>query len=164
LFAQATEAKNKIRGEQMRMNQANQMGVQNANIDTVNEAQLKNLGIMDQQYTRQQQAKSNTKAQSLAALQSIASKTAQNKLENRQLGIYENLYNYRFGPQGQAINFNNPAQFNPQGSPFAKTKGGMEFADDVTPLYDASGRIAKVEQKKAKDSRNGSIVKALKNI
>jgi hypothetical protein len=73
----------------------------------------------------------------------------------------ENMYNFRFGPNGQAYNTNNPYQFNTQGAPFAKTKGGMEFADDVTPLYDASGKIAKLEKKSA---RNGSIVKALKSL
>jgi hypothetical protein len=162
IFAQASDAKNKIRGEQFRMNQANQVGTQNANIDTFNQAQMQNLQLLDQQYGRQAQAKSNTKAQTLEAFKSIASKTAQNKLENRQLGIMENMYNFRFGPNGQAYNANNPYQFNTQGAPFAKTKGGMEFADDVTPLYDASGKIAKLEKKKA--SRNGSIVKALKTL
>ena len=161
IFAQAADAKNKIRGEQFRMNQANEIGTQNANIDTLNQAQLQNLQLLDQQYVRQAQAKSNTKAQTLEALKSIAAKTAQNKLDNRQLGIMENMYNFRFGPNGQAYNTNNPYQFNPQGSPFAKTKGGMEFADDVTPLYDASGKIAKLEKKSA---RNGSIVKALKSL
>jgi hypothetical protein len=164
IFAQAADAKNKIRGEQFRMNQANQVGTQNANIDTLNQAQMQNLQLLDQQYVRQSQAKSNTKAQTLEALKSIAAKTAQNKLENRQLGIMENMYNYRFGPKGQAYNINDPYQFNTQGAPFAKTRGGMEFADDVTPLYDASGKIAKLDKKSAKESRNGSIVKALKTL
>jgi len=161
IFASASDAKNKIRGEQFRMNQSNQAGTQNANIDTMNQAQMQNLQLLDQQYGRQAQAKSNTKAQTLEAFKSIAAKTAQNKLENRQLGIMENMYNYRFGPNGQAYNINSPYRFNTEGAPFSKTKGGMEFADDVTPLYDASGKIAKLEKKNA---RNGSIVKALKTL
>ena len=157
------------------MNQATQTGTQNANIDTLNQAQMQNLQLLDQQYVRQSQAKSNTKAQTLEALKSIAAKTAQNKLENRQLGIMENMYNYRFGPNGQAYNVNNPYQFNPQGSPFARTNSGRgELAEGYEDIYNsAQQRIG--TRKKGKDdpavkngakikARNGSIVKALKSL
>jgi hypothetical protein len=40
----------------------------------MNDAQLKNIGLYDQQYIRQSQAKSNTKAITQAALSSIADK------------------------------------------------------------------------------------------
>jgi hypothetical protein len=175
IFATASDAKNKIRGEQFRMNQANKVGIQNANIDTMNQAQMQNLQLLDQQYSRQAQAKSNTKAQTFEALKSIAAKTAQNKLENRQLGIMENMYNYRFGPNGQAYNINNPYQFNPQGSPFARTNSGSgQLAEGYEDIYNsAQQRIG--TRKKGKDSstdknggkikaRNGSIVKALKTL
>ena len=45
----------------------------------LNDAQLKNLQILDQQYVRQAQAKSNTKTQTLKRLRSIAAKTAQQR-------------------------------------------------------------------------------------
>jgi hypothetical protein len=76
-------------------------------------------------------------------------------LENRQLGIQENLYNYRFGPNGQAINVNAPAKFNMEGS----------FSNKTTPVapegYEYTTELKKI---KAKESRNGSIVKALKSL
>jgi hypothetical protein len=73
---------------------------------------LKNLDIYDRQYGRQEQAKSNTKATAQAALNSIADKYAKNALENRTLGTYENLYNYRYDASGRAVNMNPLAQYN----------------------------------------------------
>ena len=58
----------------------------------LNDAQLKNLQILDQQYVRQAQAKSNTKEQTIAALSSIAAKTAQQRAPNRKLAVMENMY------------------------------------------------------------------------
>lgn len=175
IFAQAADAKNKIRGEQFRMNQANQVGTQNANIDTLNQAQMQNLQLLDQQYVRQSQAKSNTKAQTLEALKSIASKTAQNKLENRQLGIMENMYNFRFGPNGQAYNVNNPYQFNnPTVGSTANTSGQSNIIEiqgkkyrpiDYDNKTNQPTKFELVGKNGAKiKARNGSIVKALKSL
>jgi hypothetical protein len=82
------------------------------NIATLNDADAKNREIYDQQYLRQAQAKSNTKAIAQAALNSISDKYAKNALENKTLGIYENLYNYRYDNRGRAINMNAPFQAN----------------------------------------------------
>jgi hypothetical protein len=57
----------------------------------MNDAQLKNIGLYDQQYIRQSQAKSNTKAITQAALSSIADKYSKNALENRTLQTYEGI-------------------------------------------------------------------------
>ena len=115
IMSQSLEAKNKVLGEQTRINQANKMQVYDKNRALLNDAQLKNLAILDQQYVRQAQAKSNTKAQTLAALSSIAAKTAQQRASNRKLGVMENMYNFRFSPSGRAYNVNTPAQFDTSG-------------------------------------------------
>jgi hypothetical protein len=174
IFAQAADAKNKIRGEQFRMNQANEIGTQNANIDTLNQAQLQNLQLLDQQYVRQAQAKSNTKAQTFEALKSIAAKTAQNKLENRQLGIMENMYNFRFAPNGQAYNVNNPYQFNNPTVGSTNVSGQSNIIESQGKKYrpidydNKTGVPTKFEligKNGAKiKTRNGSIVKALKSL
>lgn len=160
IFAQAADAKNKIRGEQMRINQASQFGTQAANIDTLNQAQMQNLQLLDQQYGRQAEAKSKTKAQTLEALKSIAAKTAQNKLENRQLGVMENMYNFRFGPRGQAYNINDPYRFNMEGNPSTK---GLPVAPEG---YEYTTELKKIKSKEGKNgiTLNGSIVKALKTL
>jgi hypothetical protein len=106
IYAQATMAKNKVLGEQMRINQGNKAQTYAANINTLNQAQLQNLQAYDTQQQRQEAAKSATKATTQEALNSVASKYAQNKLENRQLGVMENMYNYRFDKSGRAINMN----------------------------------------------------------
>lgn len=115
IMAQTLQAKNQVLAEQNRANQANKMGVYDKNRATLNDAQLKNLAILDQQYVRQAQAKSNTKAQTQAAISSIAAKTAQQRASNRKLAIMENMYGFRFSPSGRAINMNAPAQFDTSG-------------------------------------------------
>jgi len=133
IAGQAYEAINKVKGEEFRANQAMQSGVYNQNRATLNDAKLKNLDIYDRQYTRQEQAKSNTKAITQAALNSIADKYSKNKLENRELGIYENLYNYRYDPAGRAINMNPLFQGN------IPTLYGKQKNPNMIPVYDADG-------------------------
>jgi hypothetical protein len=135
IAGQAYDAINKVKGEEFRANQAMQAGVYNQNRATLNDAKLKNLDIYDRQYTRQEQAKSNTKAITQAALNSISDKYAKNKLENRELGIYENLYNYRYDPSGRAINMNPLNQFN------FPTLYGEEKNPNMVPVKDADGNI-----------------------
>lgn len=171
LAAQKYAANTGVLGEQFRLNQAQRMGVQARNRAALNDATLRNLAILDQQYVRQSQAKSATKATAQAALSSIADKIARNKLENRTLGIYENLYNYRFGPKGQAINLNPLAQFN------------IQDVGKPLPIYDAEGNITGYRETESvredrygmttgktktkttttkTTKRNGGLVKALK--
>ena len=171
IAGQTLEAKNKVLGEQTRINQVNKMGVYDKNRALLNDAQLKNLQILDQQYVRQAQAKSNTKAQTLEALKSIAAKTAQNKLENQTLNVYENMYNYRFSPSGRAFNVNAPAQFNlPEGVGADNLTSAQ--IDQIKQLYekvvsrDKTGAItgSKERTRTTTQKRNGAIVQALKNL
>ena len=176
LNAQKYAANQKVLGEQFRLNQANKDQVYSQNINTLNDANLKNLAIYDQQYDRQASAKANTKATTQAALNSISSKYLQNDAATRKLQIYENLYGFRFDDQGRAVNQNGPAVFNsPQ----------ITDGQDI-PIYDNDGNIVgykrsnnqqtiesvrtlpinpeKTTNTKSKKSLNGSIVKAIKNL
>lgn len=168
IAADANRAKSSILGEQFRQNQAQRMGVYNQNIGAINDAKLRNLGILDQQMVRQQEAKSKTKAQNLEAVKSISDKIAKNKLENKTLGIYENLYNYRFDPTGRAINMNPLAQFNvARGGSGSSARGGLASGYEFT--YDANGQIIGTRKSPKKDEdettgRNGRIVKAMKGL
>ena len=187
IMSQALEAKNRILGEQSRINQTNKMQTYSKNRDVLNDAQLKNLQILDQQYVRQAQAKSNTKEQALSALSSIAAKTSQQRALNKKLAILENTYNFRFSPSGRAINMNAPAQFNMSGNmnqagsfrtdasgnqmyPIYNPKTGKikgysvaessgPSADEIDDVFNKNG--GKTSKTKA---RNSSIVKALKNL
>jgi hypothetical protein len=132
IAANAYDAINKVKGEEFRANQAMKDKVYGENRNTLNEAKLKNLAAYDQQYARQSQAVSNTKEATQNALNSIADKYGRNKLENRTLGIYENLYNYRYDNAGRAINMNAPHQFS------------------MPIIYGPNGEITHVAQKDAK--------------
>ena len=112
IAAQAYNPMQQLNEQDFIDNQRMRDAVYSGNIATLNDAELKNLAIYDQQYQRQEQAKSNTKATAQAVLNSISDKYAKNALENRTLGVYENLYNYRYDKSGRAINMNAPFQPN----------------------------------------------------
>jgi hypothetical protein len=166
IMTQALEAKDRIRSEEFRANQSMFLNAQAQNVDILNRADLQNLQILDTQQERQARAKSITKATKQAAAQSIGNKYAQNLAEQRQLQAYENLYNFRgTGPRGFMQNFNPLAQFN------------MPTVSGQVPIYDKDGNITGFQQmtsdlnasqatKKTKGSaaKNGSIVKAIKNL
>ena len=157
IMSQLYDIENKIRGGAAQTNLANKLGIYNQNLQTLNDTQLQNLNIRDKQYVRQSQAKSNTKAQKLLAAKSISDKFAENRKTNRNLGVYENLYNYRFDEQGRAQNRNPLVNFD-------------QMIAGATPEELKAYAALKEEQAKkaAKtskgNSRNGSIVKALKNL
>jgi hypothetical protein len=156
IYAQATMAKNKVLGEQMRINQGLDADVYRSNINTLNQAQLQNLQMYDTQQQRQEAAKSATKATTQEALNSISAKYAQNKLENKQLSIMENLYNYRFDKSGRAINMNPLVNFDEM-----IANASPDELDKYKALLEAKSNKEKTPKK---ESRNGSIVKAIKNL
>jgi hypothetical protein len=176
IFGAASQNKSKVLAEQFRANQAMKAGVYDKNRATLNDAQLKNMGILDNQYVRQETANSTTKENIRNALNSISAKTAQNKLENRKLKTMENLYNYRYDSQGRLINMNGIVQFDYQGNPITQsTQKGSNTVDidgkQYRPIdYDnKTGQPIKFELVGGKNgakikARNGSIVKAIKNL
>jgi len=155
LNAQKYQANQQVLGEQFRMNQAMKDRVYSQNRNILNDAKLRNLDILDKQFARQQEALSNTKATTQSALNSIAAKYAQNQLENRTLQTYENLYNYRFDPRFRAMNMNPLAQFS------------SDLASLPSKDLEEALKAKKEEKRKSdkpEESRNGSIVKAIKSM
>jgi hypothetical protein len=136
-------------------NQRMKDAVYSGNIQTLNDAELRNLEIYDRQYQRQAQALSNTKATSQAAISSISDKYAKNALENRKLSIYENMYpNFRFGLDGRAQNYGLHFFDTTVGGGKSSSKGGLAEGKEFT--YDANGNIVGVRAGD-KDSRNNDI-------
>ena len=141
IAAQAANAKNKVLGEQFRTNTMMQLESRRRNLATLNDATLKNLGIMDQQFMRQSGARSATKAQAQLALSSIADKIAKNKAETLQANVMSNMYpQYTFGPKGRVYNT-------------GFTRFNIPTVGEVEPT-----------NTKKNTARNGSIVKAIKNL
>ncbi len=166
IASQAEQAKSKILGEQFRMNQGERQRVADQNINTLNDAQLKNLALLDQQYVRQETGKSKTKEQSIAIAKSIAEKYAQNKAENRKVKVMENMYPaFSFTQDGTA--YKNPAYltgFGP-GMSSGKSSGKIQgLPSDWMSLYDDEGNFQGTKKKKDSEVKNGGIVKAFKNF
>jgi len=152
LNAQKYQANQQVLGNQFRANQEMKDKVYGENRQTLNQAKLTNLGIYDTQYQRQAQALSNTKATTQAALNSIADKYAKNKLENRKLGIYENMYNYRFGKSGRAQNWNGLQFFDTEAG---GGKGGDDAPEGYEPTsYDKNGNVNGYRRIKDKDLKD----------
>lgn len=160
LNAQKYQANQSVLANQFRANQEMKDKVYGENRNMLNQTKLQNLGIFDRQYERQAGALANTKATTQAVLNSRSDKYAKNKLENRTLQTYENMYNYRFGDNFRAQNMNPLAQFDTQ------YKGASaEELEAMTALKKAQDKKEAAAAKKDKAvSRNGSIVKSYKNI
>ncbi len=175
IAAQAYNPMQQLNEQDFIDNQRMKDQVYSGNRATLNDAQLKNLAIADNQYTRQEAAKSNTKAINQAALNSIASKYAQNKLENRTLRTYENMYNYRFGDDFVADNYNGIFQANmpsvyDKGSkkanmvPVLNSKGETIRFQEVDATEDELTPIPSLATNPIKAAKNGSIVSAYKKL
>ena len=85
------------------------------------------------------------------------------------MGVYENLYNYRFDDRGRAINMNAPAQFNiptvTSTEPTAYLPSDYEKAKAVVKAHDEQqAKNVKAMSKSIlpKKTRNGDIIKAFK--
>jgi len=161
LAAQQYQANQGVLGDQFRANQEMQNKTYAQNRQLMDQAQMTNLGIFSQQADKQSQAKSNTKAQIQAALQSISAKMLENEAKNKELKTYENLYNYRFGNDQRAQNWNPMAQFNMAGNARNNTAVPQGFEATYKQLPDGSYEVDKYTKKKEK-SKNGSIVKLFK--
>lgn len=177
IAAQSYAPMSNIQANEFRTNQGIADQVYAGNLATLNEAQLKNLGIFDQQYQRQEGAKSITKATNIEALKSISDKFLKNQMESRTLQTMENMYGYRFGPGMRAVNWNQPAQFNTTVGQDARTTatGVMknDKGEDLLPILDRNGNVSgyrvKEDEKDTKRGRpvksmNGSIIRAIKNL
>ena len=95
-------------------------------------------------------AKANTKATTMAALNSINDKENKHKLDMRKLQLYENLYNYRFDNSGRAINMN--PLFNPN-LPNVFNRGEDP---NVEYFYSSNGEVVGYRMKES--AKNASAV------
>lgn len=156
IASQASDAINKINAEEFRANQTETMRAAETNRAQMNDAQLKNLGILDQQYQRQSIARSNTKQQALEVAKSLAQKQAENRKVNNRQAILENMYpTMSFTKSGVA--YKNPMYTTMFNIPDVGT--GATSKEDITSPANLFG---KETSKKA--GRNGAIVKAIKDL
>lgn len=177
---------NEINEKEFIANQGLKNQVYTGNVNTMNEAKKINLALFGEQWAKQSQARSNTKATTQAALNSIADKYAKNKLENRTLSIYENMYNYRFGKSGRAQSYN-PLQIFDTTMDGSKGKSDQSMPGYKATSYDKDGNVLTWKKitsnndvddtdleavggikgkngSSIKKNNNGSIARAFKNL
>lgn len=151
IAAQMYAANNAVGAEEFRTNQGISEDVMNKNVNLLNQAEQQNLGIRDQQYVRQEQAKSKTKEQNQLILNSISNKYLQNSLQNKTLQAYENLYDYRFDKNGKAQYEGGDASFN-WPTPGGRPTGSLipyDPTDTRRVESDAQGNVKKVTNRYA---------------
>jgi hypothetical protein len=187
IAAQAYNPMQQLNEQDFIDNQRMKDAVYSGNIQTLNDAELKNLSIYDQKYTRQEQVRSNTKATSQAVLNSISDKYAKNALENRKLSIYENMYpNFRFGKDGRAQNYGlqffdtkmsgskgssngdmeglEATRWDKNGTPISWKKASDKNTVDDDALEAVGGIKGKNGTSTKKNYKNSSVVRAFKNL
>jgi hypothetical protein len=164
--AQSQAAKSKVLAEQFRANQAMKAGVYGRNRETLNQAQLQNLQIFADQEQKQQLAKAKTKATALEAMGSMADKIAKQKLENKTLAAYSNMFpNYRFMPGDMRALPSGLTLFpTPVVGSTASTDKTEKTSKKKKTEEDSDETTARKGKLIKKNNFNGSIVKALKNI
>lgn len=168
LAGQKYAANTKVLGDQFRLNQELRNQVFNKNREVLNDARIKNLGIYDQQYLRQEQARSNTKATFQEAMSSIASKTLQNKLENRTLATMSNMFpQYGFDPNMRATSRGLTFFQMPEISGYKKSideSGNVKYdkEEETTTPSTTSNTTGKHGAKTKKSFANSSILKMYK--
>jgi len=153
LAAQTYGAKSSVLANQFRANQDIKK-VYDENRAALNDAQLKNLGIYDTQYQRQEAAKSATKATNLASFKSIADKQIQSNRDEMLTKIYENLYDFRYDSKGRAINMNPLQKFD--------TEMSSMSSQDIEQLAKQRAAEEKAKSKTSNTARNGSLVRSYK--
>jgi len=133
------------------------------NRQTLKEQQLQNLQLYGTQADRQALAKAKTKQQAIEIAKSVTDKKIKQQLENKKLAVMENLYKFRFDKNGRVRNMNPLATFN---TSLGSAKSASSIPDDWTALFDSEGGFQGTKKKKKDDdeARNGSIVKAIKNL
>jgi len=172
LAAQKYEADRNVLANQFRTNQAIVAETINKNRGTLNDAQLKNLAILDQQYTRQAEALSKTKATDLEIAKSISDKIAKNRLENRTFAAYSNMFpQYGFNRDMMAFS-QLPTFFNKGQVPGLSPEDAKEFQEWYDQKLKKKEEEKKAEQKTTnaakygkelkKHFKNGNIVKSFK--
>ena len=154
IAAQAYSPISKVLGEQFRMNQAEKENVYGANYATSNDAQLKNIGLQQDQWNKQAQGRANTKAIDFEANRSIAEKIQRNKAEQYARNVSSATSNYRFDSKGRIINMNGLQNFD--------VSGKTNYNNNTPPEGYEYETILK--KKKIEKARNGSIVSSLKRI
>ena len=166
-------ALNKLNETEFIANQRMKDQVYSGNLDALNKARLMNLGIYDKQQERQAQAVANTKATTLAALNSISSKYAQKKLENRLEQVYANLYpTYRYNRNFQT-QVQQPTVFNVNGKMISGIPGlatpGFNPALQQIPgvlggIQSILGAQQEFNQQRGPQIKRGAINRAMQNF
>ena len=186
------EAINKVKAQEFRANQEMKDTVYSGNIEAINQARIMNMGILDQQQTRQAQAVANTKATQQEIVKSISDKYQQNKLENRREKVLSNLFpNYNFN-QGLDLNNQGAASFfvpNITGGQGNNTANGLNTILNAvglgglqqllqTPGFNPNAdqtttdnttarhgtKLTPIKRKVKKNQRNSNILREYKNL
>ena len=154
LAAQKYQADQQSLADEFRTNQGIEADIINKNLGIVNETRNKNLQLQADQWMKQEMARANTRKEDLGVLSSISNKIGQNKKEQIQIKLWENMFKYR--P-------NSNWQMQWQG-------GDADLFAGITPLVtEKKTKVTekdgdKTTQTTTTEKANGGIAKAVKRM
>ena len=140
--------------QEVQGNATQKLGVYGQNTDTINDAKLKNISLLEQQQNKIAASKFNTRKEDIGAFTSMAGKQLQNELENKTYNAYGNLFrhygfdkngNVTFQPDQVTRKFNagEAQQFG-----FLAAQKGLSAvtngANKTATTYDENGAVKKV--------------------
>lgn len=141
LAGQKYMADSQVLADEFRTNQGITNDITNKNIALLNDAQLQNLQLADTQFVRQEQAKSNTRANVWNAANSISNKIAQHNLENKQFNAVSSMFpQYKFDRYGNLVYIPNTEQSFGQGT---GTSRDDDYYQRTRQEYGATGELRK---------------------
>lgn len=173
IFAQIADKLGETSARELGINQQTQQGIYNNNVNTVNHDIFANLGNDINLSDKISQAKSRTKDNTIAALESISAKKLQNKEANYRANIDQATHpDYSFNSFGQLIKNPRFIDFNVDGKTTSSNKKAIA-PDGFKFTYNDDGTVADMKKLSAaregksitpKRNVNGSIVKAFKSL
>ncbi|NLR60677.1 hypothetical protein HGH93_21385 [Chitinophaga polysaccharea] len=142
LAAQKYMADSAVLADEFRTNQGITNDITNKNIGLLNDAQFKNLQLADTQFVRQAQAVANTRQNIFNAVNSLASKIGQNKLETRSYNAMSGMFpQYDFDDMGNQVYLPNNAQS--FGTTTAADNSDNSYYQRTRNEYDGNGKLKK---------------------
>jgi len=174
IAAQMADILGQVSSKEYNINQQGYQGVYNRNINSFNDANVRNVANNFEAAKLKSMADANTERDKIYALQSMGAKEAQNERENMDYNMGMALHpDFTFGPDGRVIKLPRYVDFDVTGKMASNTSKKQQAPEGFKYYYNEDGTVEGMKKKKEesqegktikKKNVNGNIVKAFKTF